>query len=559
MRYALLAAALSWLIQGCGPMDPAMSKGHELTDLVRAKIETDNLTAELTCPMSDHTPDKVSIDVDNAKTYVDSNREIKDLGTEFVVKEFFDTKETLFNFLKLVYSKLDEAIKNYRTEKLLADDAVVFIFKGGNVMRMLANETFKALPPDPAKLLRDKYAEFFKRSDADFSVFVDPEKLHVLNYESVMDDLTELTYKTLGSIRDEISANPELYFNFSQLSQRIAGRKLDKYYGNLQHINALDDKENDKWYKAKFTQLQLQGTRAQKAPACVYEGQYDYLFQFDGKDKSKIVGIPLSTRGKWIMNTINKSLEWPSGLNPKDLVKFYLVRSKVQFEYTFVKDGVSRRVPIGGELIDVSFPHRDDFRLASFFKNLSTGVADYKLSLEGTDETLDLKAESLTGIATDLHEVLFEQFPRPWEASKYEKRINRLFFFSIVEMLGHVGLGSAKTSSYVAEALALLNQMEKVLPKSANSKAQADSVLTGLNSLKSKHPHMQIANHFFEALGELVSSRILNEPKDDDQEKFQALAKLVKENLETMNALAKFPARKTNMSRIYDVSMKSLF
>lgn len=561
MKFTLLflATCLATVFNGCGPMGPDLTAKWD-DPLVRAKIVTDNLSSQLTCPLSDKTPDKISIENDIDAPYKDTNRELKDLGTDFVVKEFFNSKETLFNFLQLVYTKLDEMVKAYKAEKLLDDDAIVFIFKGGNVMRIIANQAFAALPPDPSKFLKDKYSEFFKRSDADFSVLVDSSKLHVLDYEGVMSDLTKRTYETLNDIRDELSANPEKYSNFSQLGESTAGKKLAKYFKELNGLDATKDKDNEKWYKAKFTQFQLQSTRAQVAPLCQYEGQFDYLYQFDGKDKTKIIGEPLNKRSRWIMNTINKALEWPSGLNPKDIIRFYLVRAKVQFEYTYLKDGVAKRMPIGGELIDVSFPHKDDFRLASFFKNMKTGVTTYKITLEETGDTLTMQGESLPGLVTDLYEVLFGQFPRPWQASKYEKRINRIFFFSIVEMLNKFGLGSNTTRNYVSDVLnKVIAPMERVLPLGANSKQQVKVVEKALSDLKRNYPNMALANHFISGLGELVSKRFIESPLDDDEKEFKELLKVVKDNLAVITSLSNLPPEKVNMSGIYDAGMKSLF
>lgn len=568
MRIILIAFMMVGLLNSaCGPQfkEQPLVRDHSsqgLSDLALAKAITDNLDAETACPQSDRTPDKVTIYSDTDAPYKDLNREIKDLGTDFIVNEFFNTPETLFNFLRLVYERLDTMVKTYRAEKRLPDDAVVFIFKGGNVMRMVANQVFQLVPPDAATILKDRYAEFFKRSDADFSILVDQKKLRRRqNYNAVMDDLTKRAYETLNSIRNEITQNPDLYSNFLQLNTKIAGERLGKYFANLKKLESLKDKENENWFGAKFRQLQLQEDRAlARGPVCQYEGQNDYLYEWENADKKKIIGIPLNRRGKWIMNTINKALEWPSGLNPKDLIKFYLVRSKVQFEYTYSKDGTVIRKPIGGELIDVSFPHRDDFRLAAFFRNLKTGIADYKITLDETGESIVVKAESVSGLANDVREVLFEQFPRPWEASKYVKRINRLFFFGIIDMLGSLGVGSPDAEVYINDILDLiLKPMENVLPMSNDSKHLALKAHKAVEELSKHYPEMPIINRFFAAVDELVSHRFFNSPKENDEAEFKEMVKVIKENLEIIRALSKLPARTIDTSKIYDASMKSIF
>lgn len=563
LNLSIYAALIAVLNVACGPVTKEKASiviTDGLTDLIHAKVDTDKLDEIITCPASDHTPEKVFLTHELGTPYTDPNRDIKDLGTDFVVKEFFGTPDTLFNFIKLVYSRVGDAIKEYRSGHNLEDDAVVFIFKGGNVMRMLANQAFNMLPPDATKILKDRYAEFFKRSDADFSVLVDHQKLHNLNYESVMDDLVMLTYNVLNSIRDEITKNTDTYSNFFQLSHNVARKKLSKYFTELQNIPAAKDPENEKWFGARFLQLQLQEEQARPQLKCKYEGQYDFLYDFDKQDKSKIIGTPLNKRSKWIMNTINKALEWPSGRSPKDMVKFYLVRSKVQFEYSFLKDGIAQRLPIGGELIDISFPHKDDFRLAAFFKHLKRELANYTLTLDDTGESITMKAESLDGIATDLYSVLFDQFSRPWEASKYAKRVNRLFFFSIIEMLSQFGTGSDDLQYYVDDVEKyVLGPMEKVLPLGVDSRRMANRAERGVRELRYAYPELPIANHFFVGLARVVTKRFFKDPKDNDEQEFNEMVKLIRENLSIISELSKLPQAKINMDKLYHTTMKSLF
>ena len=90
----------------------------------------------------------------------------------------------------------------------------------------------------------------------------------------------------------------------------------------------LEDKKNDDWYNAKFNQIQLLDERAKLTPACKYFGQFDY--RFINKD-DQIIGIPLSDTPNWLVNTDNRTLEWPMGNKKDEVVKFNFSKTKSRF------------------------------------------------------------------------------------------------------------------------------------------------------------------------------------------------------------------------------------
>jgi hypothetical protein len=519
--------------------------------------------AELVCPASDKTPDKVSIDAGNDldSPYVDYNRDLKDFGTAFVVEEFFRTKDTLFNFIKAVYGTIDNALKDYRAKNNLDDDSMYFLFKGGNVLRIVANQVFYLLPPEARELLSKTYGENFKRSDADFSVFVDETKLNGLDYETVMNELSVLTYRALNKLRQDFSTEPQKYFNFLQLKTAYAEEELDAYYKRLKNIAAVLNKDNINWFGAKFIQLQLLNEHSKSPLRCAYEGQFDYLYTLDPNKAGFIIGDPLTDRPNWIMNSINKTLQWTVGDFPKKLVKFYLLRSKVQFEYSYEKAGVLIRKPIGGELIDVSFPHRDDFRLRHFLNNKDPMIATYNLALNAGGENFTIKAESLRGLARDLYEVVFEQFSRPWEASKYVKRINRLFFLAITDILISYGTGSVRGKIYLYE---LKENVISVIKKlfTAESNKEITDLINRLNrtteDLSKDWPDMFTANLMWRGIAKLVSDELWLKPKENDRKEFESFLNVIESNLEIIDKINNMPSYKVNQEDIYNVTMDSL-
>jgi hypothetical protein len=300
--------------------------------------------------------------------------------------------------------------------------------------------------------------------------------------------------------------------------------------------------------------------RAKKNLKCRYEGQYDYLYENDPDDPNKILGIPLSKKPHWLMNTINKTLEWEVAGHPEKIVKFDLVRAKVQFEYTYIKDNVPHRRPIGGELIDISFPHRKDFRLSNFLKNYDKWVANYRLTLNETGESFVMKAESVDGIAADIYEVVFEQFDRPWADPKYEKRINRLFLLGIIDMIS-VKLTNQQIEDYLGvvqkEVIQPLNGVYPLDTQAANALIkQLDDTAQGLAQ---KYPQMTIPNKIWHGIAKLVEEELLRNAQSDDEKQFGELLTLVKKNLATMAKLNNLNLPKIDKRNIYNADMSSLF
>ena len=99
--------------------------------------------------------------------------------------------------MKLVYTTLDNSINKYKEKHGLEDKSITLLFKGGNVLRLIANGIFEILPKKASELLKEEYSPDFKRSDADFTVYVDENKLKNLDYDRVLDEVTKMVLKDL--------------------------------------------------------------------------------------------------------------------------------------------------------------------------------------------------------------------------------------------------------------------------------------------------------------------------------------------------------------------------
>ena len=71
----------------------------------------------------------VSFPVNLNQEFTDSDRDLKDLCTKFVVDQFFGASDNLYNFMSIVVNTFSSSIKHYIKDNNLPDDSIVFIYK----------------------------------------------------------------------------------------------------------------------------------------------------------------------------------------------------------------------------------------------------------------------------------------------------------------------------------------------------------------------------------------------------------------------------------------------
>ena len=127
---------------------------------------------------------------------------------------------------------------------------------------------------------------------------------------------------------------------------------------------------------------------------------------------------------------MNQTLDFSSS---SGRIKFNLVRTKVNFNFIFQRpDGEKITKLIGGELIDVSIPHRLDNNLRHFYEEGPDRlIQQYRLNYG--DNKLEFLSYTYFYLAHDLEFILFKFVRKPWQTPKYEKRLNRLFYLYVID------------------------------------------------------------------------------------------------------------------------------
>jgi len=382
---------------------------------------------------------------------VEETKEFKGIITDMVTTDFLKTTEQTKEFLKVIFSSFDIALKKYKQAKGLGDNTIYFLYKGGNILRFIAKESMNQLPGYVSERIMNYYKDSFKKSDADFTIYID---VKLPNFDEVRDDIVLLTYLLENNIRNIFLADPVKYFEFYRLS---LGAKKDILKGYVDKLNATETvKGKLHGYDGTFNGLVMGNYRYFSGDNIRGDAEYipkpdkemDYVEKGETKEivnlwnlkplhlseaDPKIAGnekdVYKGRKTTEMYISANKTLTF-KGLSGS-MTSFVLVRTKVSVNAYFGDD--NRLVDLDGELIDITIPNKDDGGLNHFWEHSKRYLGTYKIG-EG-DNVLIFDAYSLEYLIDDLEALLFDGSQFPWDDSKYMKRIKRLLYMYFLLLL----------------------------------------------------------------------------------------------------------------------------
>tara|TARA_R100000750_G_scaffold59976_2_gene48966 strand:+ start:269 stop:1819 length:1551 start_codon:yes stop_codon:yes gene_type:complete len=356
--------------------------------------------------------------VDITDEIVDELRPLKGVATDFVVEEFFKTESTLYSFMQLVYNTFDDALAIYRRKRNLDRNQLFFLYKGGNVLRIVSQEFLLELPNSATRELNAFYSPFFKRSDADFSIYIRPD---IENYDIIFKEVNLISYLLQVHIRNKFLSNPNMYFDFTKYKNKYQQSILKNYLDKFNEIEGF-----------KFKNVSLDNINA-IGNMDIYKPRPDTYIRFI-KERDDNTGVAVGAKSSitnsnsYLTISYNSALEFVIG-DGGSRRKFTLVRTKVNFNLVDAKNKI---LNIGGELIDVSTPHRLDENLKHFFEDVKSNITQYDLKYGNSD--LKFCSYSILSLTKDLESILFKTVKYPWIDVKYVKRLNRLFYMYFVDI-----------------------------------------------------------------------------------------------------------------------------
>lgn len=407
-----------------------------------------------------------------------------DKMTDMIAKEVCFNDENMLNisrFQYLVNNMFNKSIKTYmeylRNKKITIDDYdILFLFKGGTTMKILYLK-YKAEIGDKynQQAFFDYFKSNFERSDSDYGIYINPNlsfEKNGITYELVYNDINRMTCVILKKIREIINMEGDEIVPFNLITPNILLGKIAafnkiledvkdtskyKYCDNLRKIEKFVGigYRNNIIYTETIPQLDksmIDTSMLGDSDSLIEMGKIQEFitkYSVDTKRKDFTMGFasqklgdmqkyvtPFSPTADDIYLSINETNEFVKDhQGQKNIVHFMLQRLKVNFvAYYRTVEGKYGFYNIPSELVDVSIVKKDSNSLFTFYEHVKHELQNYKY-VYNNQFLVTYKGYTIYGNIKDLILALFYTSIYPWDDNKYLKRIKRLMFFMIVELL----------------------------------------------------------------------------------------------------------------------------
>ena len=376
------------------------------------------------------------------------DRELNDTLTQFITQHFFSEEKTLTKFIKLITTTFDRELAKYTKDHGLDPKSIIFIYKGGNILKFYMSFAMHQYPSSMSDVLSNFYSPHFKRSDADFSVYIDPR---IPNYKTVFADIKKLTYMILSAIKKEFAANMKDYFDIFNLNADKQQKLLRELLENMKAlpVNSHGIKNIGFDNNAGIRQ--------------------DFIIRKDPASQNTLVNLLKNDESKHALYvSVNEALSF---MKNNHLTEFNLIRMKMCM-HGIVENNVSRL--IYGEVIDVTLPTEKDYGLNKLYTTEKTDDVFTRIHFEDNDFNFSFNTYSIYYLIKDLEKMLFYDNEYPWEDLKYSKRINRLMFLYFADLLDNrKGVMPIEIQKKVLELQSALNSLKNNFNPDEKAKFQA--------------------------------------------------------------------------------------
>jgi hypothetical protein len=232
---------------------------------------------------------------DNIKLYFDSNNVMvvsetevyKSISTKFINDYFYSTPKTSYNFYKLINTTFTKSLEIYCKNKKIDTKSIIFIFKGGNILRIIVEQLLENNfnNYELSELIKLKNNNY-KRSDSDFQIyirdlidtkFIDTDiKITKDDMDNIHNDISNLSYLLLNRIRNIILLDISKYIYFFQLNKKIQLDLLNNLLKDLNDVNT-----DFKFTCLKFEDLTVGDIDLNNYPFTTKEIDKDFINNID--------------------------------------------------------------------------------------------------------------------------------------------------------------------------------------------------------------------------------------------------------------------------------------
>lgn len=400
----------------------------------------------------------------------------KFISTEFLPFEFGNLEKILTKFITTYTQHINE----YKRARKLNDNDVIFLYKGGNVIRIVTIQNLNTIINLCRHDLKNKFSDIYKISDIDCSIFIN---INLPEYEKIYEELTVLSLNVINLLKNEINKNPEKYFYFENQNQIYQEQKLYDLFSELNKQITEYNLSHDIKYASSLVTL-IYGDHIIKSdqntslnydnnqlknPEQFYEqlkmgSKRNDILVLKNASTNKIETYDGYENNYTVYSSINTSI---NEMVNNHVQRFNLTRLKINMLGIFeIKDinGFStifiKNVP--GELLDVSISHRNSYDM-QLYKTHS--INDYiRTYIFSDDITFSFISYNLDGLIHDLIHILYVNNIYPWNDLKYVKRLKRLILLLLFKILASdVNITKGKLIEILDAYLQFMNDMKEFI------------------------------------------------------------------------------------------------
>lgn len=423
-----------------------------------------NISVDYIKPLVIPDDDAILIEHDENAEFVDDKTVFKKIIDAFVIDHMLGKPESKMRFLNLIADTYNDIFARYKAKHRLSDTDLIFIYKGGNILRIHKKRAMEYLPAKIQLLVNEKFDPDFQKSDDDFTIYIDPNRA---DFDRIINDIKSLSFSALEIIRDELALHRREYFDFysyidfeKNKALLGIGEKITNTFAELQDENVesqytgyrfmefkfdepsynLKDKGRTIDLNKRWTQLvddhDVRTTMAVDNDTTSFRHDFGMKKSHDGKyHMLSPMNLAMSNRSPIFLSD-NETLTFSK--ESGSITSFILQRAKLNVKLFIQKDGKYNFTNIAGELIDVSIPNKNDDGLVGFYHKIEKkGIQHYieNYTFEYADKKFNLNCYTIDYLIDDLGRMLFDDSGYPWNDNKYAKRIRRLFFLYLIKLI----------------------------------------------------------------------------------------------------------------------------
>lgn len=397
--------------------------------------------------------------------YVDEKVEFKSILTEFNTNNFFDLNQNKKKFLYLIFTVVDSLITSYKQINALDENKIIFFYKGGNIMRILANHI--SVGHD---LFKKEFEQYFKKSDDDFAIMINEN--NPIFFQKYLTDINSIVHQSLILVRDILEKQKKDFFGYFNKSDEQKIILLQKLKSTLNNSETIKNKDSPH-YNLQFDCILFDDIKSDNINLSDYYNiqdnidknsshKKDFLVFYDNNNNSVVSTDETSKH--LFYNYFNSTLEFKkqSGL----IVSFDLFRTKANFRCFFTLNGKKSYFDLGGELIDIAIPKFNDVKRNTFMEYIKKyGITKFIKQYQIKDipnnifqrivhlfnKPFYIHAITMEYILEDLESILFIDQIIPWDDKKYTKRLARMFYTIICINLYSIDTDNKRINNIVTQ------------------------------------------------------------------------------------------------------------